>query len=102
MRKSRSFLGGLGGQITLTLKEKCEVKVNYDLAKIKFDLLMIGVPSAVLILCFTTPFSPYMVLECHDGIHTRMMSQHSKLTSIYGSSITIFIPRNQDKNGSNP
>ena len=26
--------------MTLTLEDKCEAKVNYDLAKIEFDLLM--------------------------------------------------------------
>ena len=49
VRKSSSFDGGLGGQMTLTLQDKREAKVNYDLAKIEFDLLMIRVPSAVLI-----------------------------------------------------
>ena len=49
MRKSGSFDGGLAGQMTLTLEDKREAKVNYDLAKIEFDLLMIRVPSAVLI-----------------------------------------------------
>ena len=31
-------------------------------------------------------------LECCRVIHTRMLSRHSKLTCIYGDSITIFIP----------
>ena len=43
MRKSGSFASGLDGQITLTLEDKCEAKVNFDLAKIKFDLFMIRV-----------------------------------------------------------
>ena len=43
MGKSGSFVGGLGGQMTLTLEDKCEAKVNCDLAKIKFDLFMIRV-----------------------------------------------------------
>ena len=38
---------------------------------------------------------------CHD-IHTRMQSQHSKLTCIRGNFITIFIPRNQGRNDRNP
>ena len=50
MRKSGDFVGGLGGQMTLTLEDKYEVKVNYDMAKIEFDLLMISVLSAVLTL----------------------------------------------------
>ena len=49
MRKSGGFVDGLGGQMTVTLENKCEAKVNYHLAKIEFDLLMIRVPSAVLI-----------------------------------------------------
>ena len=44
MRKSGNFVGGLVGQMTLTLEDKCEAKVESDLAKIEFDLLMIKVP----------------------------------------------------------
>ena len=51
MRKSVGFVGGLGSQVTLTLEDRCEAKVNYDLAKIA--LLVIRVPSAVLIPCCT-------------------------------------------------
>ena len=43
MGKSGGFVGGLGGQMTLKLEDKCEAKVNYDLAKIEFDPLMIRV-----------------------------------------------------------
>ena len=43
MRKSGGFVGGLGGQMTLTLEDKCEAKVNDDLVKIEFDLLMLRV-----------------------------------------------------------
>ena len=43
MRKSGGFVGGLGGQMTLTRQDKYEAKVNHDLAKIEFDLLMITV-----------------------------------------------------------
>ena len=43
MRKSGSFASGLDGQITLTLEDKCEAKVNFDLAEIKFDLFTIRV-----------------------------------------------------------
>ena len=43
--------------MTLTLEDKSEAKVNYDLAKFEFDLLMIRVPSAVLIPCCTKPLS---------------------------------------------
>ena len=57
MRKSGSFAGGLGGEMTLTLKDKCEAKVNYDLAKIEFDLLMARETSTVLIPCCPKPFS---------------------------------------------
>ena len=57
MRKSGGFVGGLGCQMTLTLEDKCEAKVNYDLAKIEFDLLMMRAPSAVFTLCCTQPSS---------------------------------------------
>ena len=57
MRKSAGFVGGLGGQMTLTHEDKCEVKVKSDLAKIEFDLLMIRVPSTVLTPCCTKPLS---------------------------------------------
>ena len=57
MRKSNSFFGGLGGQMTLTLEDMCEAKVNYDLAKIEFDLLMMRVPSAVYTPYCTRPSS---------------------------------------------
>ena len=43
--------------MTLTLEDKCEVKVNYELPKIEFDLLMIRVPAAMLIPCCTKPLS---------------------------------------------
>ena len=36
MRKGGSFVGGLGGQVTLILEDKREGKVNYDLAKIQW------------------------------------------------------------------
>ena len=49
VRKSSSFDAGLGGQMTLTLEDKREAKVNYDLAKIEFNLLMIRVPLEVFI-----------------------------------------------------
>ena len=55
MTKSGGFVGGLGCQMTLTLEDKCEAKVNYDLAKIEFDLLMIRVPSTLLIPCCSKP-----------------------------------------------
>ena len=51
MRKCGSFVGGLGGQMTWTLEGKYEAKVNYDLAEIEFDLLMMRVPSAVFTPC---------------------------------------------------
>ena len=57
MRKSSGFVGGLGGQMTLTLEDKCEAKVNYDLAKIEFDLLIIRETSTVLIPGWTKPLS---------------------------------------------
>ena len=41
--------------MTVALEDKCEPKVNYDLAKIEFDLLMMRVPLAVFILCCTQP-----------------------------------------------
>ena len=43
MKKSGGFVGELGGQMTLTLEDKCEANVNYDLAKIEIDLLMLRV-----------------------------------------------------------
>ena len=43
--------------MTLTLEDKCEVKVNYDLAEIEFDLLMMSVPSAVFTPYCTQPSS---------------------------------------------
>ena len=43
--------------MTLTLKDKFEVKVKSDLAEIEFDLLMIRVPSTLLIPCCTKPLS---------------------------------------------
>ena len=49
MGKSGSFVGGLGGQMTLTLEDKCETKVNYDLAKIEFDLLMMRVKNFLVV-----------------------------------------------------
>ena len=56
MRKSDGFIGALGGQITLTLEQdKCEAKVNYDLAKIEFELLMMRGPSAVFTLVVLSP-----------------------------------------------
>ena len=57
MRKSGGFVGGLGGQMTLTLEDKCEVKVNYDLAEIELDLLMMRAPSSVFTPCCTQPSS---------------------------------------------
>ena len=57
MRNSGGFLGGLGCQMNLTLEDKCETKVNYDPDKFWFDLLMIRVHLAVLILCCTKPLS---------------------------------------------
>ena len=53
MRKSGSFVGGLGRQMTLTLEDKCEAKVKSYLTKIEFDLLMIRVPLTVHIPCCT-------------------------------------------------
>ena len=50
----------------------------------------------------TIKFCLYMVSECCHDIHTRMLSQHLKLTCIRGNSITISIPRNQDRNDRNP
>ena len=43
--------------MTLTLEDKCEVKVNYELAKTEFDLLMIRVPATMFIPCCTKPLS---------------------------------------------
>ena len=57
MRKSDGFVGGLGGQMTLTLEDKCEAKVNYDLAKIEFDLLMMRATLAAFTPCCTQPSS---------------------------------------------
>ena len=54
MSKSGGFVGGLGGQMTLTLEDKCEAKVKSDLAKTEYDLLMIRVPSTMLIPCAYT------------------------------------------------
>ena len=51
MRKCGSFVGGLGGQMTWTLEGKCQAKVNYNLAEIEFDLLMMRIPSAVFTPC---------------------------------------------------
>ena len=56
MKKSGGFVGGLGGQMTLTFEDTCEAKVESDLAKIEFNLLMIRTPSTVLITC-TKPIS---------------------------------------------
>ena len=66
MGKSGDFVGGLGGQMTLTLEDKCEAKVKFDLAKIEFDLLMIRVPSTVLIPCCVKAlrFFKKMVSDC--------------------------------------
>ena len=66
MGKRGGFVGGLGGQMTLTLEDKCEAKVKSDLAKIEFDLLMIRVPSTVLILCCIKAlgFFKKMVSDC--------------------------------------
>ena len=50
----------------------------------------------------TIKFCPYVIFECCHDIHTRMQSQHSKLTCIRGNFITIFIPRNQGRNDRNP
>ena len=66
MKSSGSFVSGLGGQMTLTLEDKCEVKVKSDLAKIEFDLLMIRAPSTVLIPCFTKPLYKFALL-IHDS-----------------------------------
>ena len=66
MKSSGSFVSGLGGQMTLTLEDKCEVKVKFDLAKIEFDLLMIRAPSTVLIPCFTKPLYKFPLLT-HDS-----------------------------------
>ena len=49
----------------------------------------------------TIKFCPYVVLECCHDIHTGMLSQYLKVTCICGNSITIFIPRNQDRNDRN-
>ena len=61
MRKSSGFVGGLGGQMTLTLKHKCEATVNCDLTKTEFGLLMKRVPSAVIISCCTKSLSKVTV-----------------------------------------
>ena len=42
--------------MTLTFEDTCEAKVESDLAKIEFNLLMIRAPSTVLITC-TKPIS---------------------------------------------
>ena len=60
MGKSGGFVGGLSGQMTLTLEDMCEAKVNYDLGEIEFDLLMMRAPwapSAVFIPYCTQPSS---------------------------------------------
>ena len=57
MGKSGGFVGGLSGQMTLTLEDMCEAKVNYDLGEIEFDLLMMRAPSAVFIPGYTQPSS---------------------------------------------
>ena len=57
MRKSGGFVGRLGGQMTLTLEDKCETAVSYALVKIEFDLHMMRVPSAVYVPCCTQPSS---------------------------------------------
>ena len=62
MKNSGSFVSGLGGQMTLTLEDKCEAKIKSDLAKIEFDLLMIRAPSTVLISCCTKPLSKVALL----------------------------------------
>ena len=63
MRKSGGFVGRLGGQMTLTLKDKYETAVNYSLAKIEFDLHMMRVPSAVFVPCCTQPSSKVTLLS---------------------------------------
>ena len=55
MRKSDGFVGALDGQMILTLEDKYEAKVNYKLAKIEFDLIVIRVHAAVLIPCCSKP-----------------------------------------------
>ena len=55
MRKSDGFVGALGRQMILILEDKCEAKINYKLAKIEFDLIVIRVPSAVLLPCCAKP-----------------------------------------------
>ena len=39
----------------------------------------------------TIKFCPYMELKCCHDIHTRMLSQHSKLTCIHGNTISKLI-----------
>ena len=48
-------------QMTLTLKDKCEAKLNLTWLN-TFYLLMIRVPSAVLISCCTKPLSKVALL----------------------------------------
>ena len=36
--------------MAVTLKNKCEAKVNLDLAKTEFDLLMMRVPSSFIVV----------------------------------------------------
>ena len=64
MRKSGSFVGGLGGQMTLTLEYKCEAKINSNLPKT--ELLYIRESSAVLIPCCTKPLSQ-VALTTHNS-----------------------------------
>ena len=59
---SGSFVGGLSAQMTLTLEDKCEAKVNYDLTKIEYDLLMMRAPSAAFKPCCTQPSSKVTLL----------------------------------------
>ena len=43
--------------MTVTFEDKCGVKVDYGLAEIEFDLLMMRVPSTVFTPCYTQPSS---------------------------------------------
>ena len=80
VRKSGGFVGGLGEQITLTLEDKCEAKVNYDLAKIEFDLLMMRAPSAVFTPCCIQPSSK---VHCRLRILRQIISRMNLLEKIF-------------------
>ena len=87
MRKTGGFVGRLGGQMTLTLEDKCEVKVNYALAEIEFDLLMMKVTSAVFTPCCTQPSSKVKLLTQNMADNEQIMSSINLLEKIFWGSV---------------